>query len=271
MSFTRTRVLKFTLSIPSLFLAPLCPEVLAEPVATVRTNGDSANRVDIAIVGDGYTAAEMGKYANDVETLIVGFFAQEALLEYRRYFNVHRIDVVSNESGADHPERNPPIEKDTAFDATYNCAQIRQLICVDSLKVMTVASDSLPATHRDLVLVLVNDSEYGGAGGSVAVASTSPQMVDTMLHEFGHVFADLADEYFREDTISRCRDREPQQPNATRETSRASIKWNHWIHPNMEIPTRIELLRYSGTVRRSLVLSVGYLSPHLRIEDEIFD
>ena len=261
MPFTGTRKPEYALTIISLLLVPVCPKVFAEPVVTVRTNGDSANRVDIAIVGDGYTASEMGKYANDVETLLVGFFAEEPLLEYRRYFNVHRVDVISNQSGADHPERTPPIERDTAFDATYNCQGIEHLICVDSGGVLTVVSNSLPATHRDMVLVLVNDSQYGGSGGATPVASTHPTMVIVMLHEFGHGFADLADEYFRVDTIYQCRNREPQHPNVTRETNRASIKWNVWIHPNTEIPTRTRLFGIPGLFEGALYCPSGIYRP----------
>jgi hypothetical protein len=137
----------------------------AEPVTLIRDNGDPANRVDIVILGDGYTASELGKYATDVETFVSGLFAQEPWKEYQRYFNVHRVDVASAESGADHPERTPPVFKDTAFNATYDCAGIQRLICVDVSKVNTVLAASVPPDGRDVVLVIVNDSEYGGGVG----------------------------------------------------------------------------------------------------------
>ena len=71
--------------------------------------------MDFAILGDGYTAAEMGQYAAQVEQLLQALFAQEPFLEYRGYFNVHRIDAVSAESGGDPiPERYPPVLKNTA-------------------------------------------------------------------------------------------------------------------------------------------------------------
>jgi IgA Peptidase M64 len=98
------------------------PGVWGAAVTTVLNNGDPANRVDLAILGDGYTAAEMSRYAAQAQQLVQALFAQEPFLEYQRYFNVHRIDVVSAESGADHPEWTPPALKNTALGATYACA-----------------------------------------------------------------------------------------------------------------------------------------------------
>ncbi len=77
----------------------------AEPVTTIRNNGPSSNRIDLVVLGDGYTAADIssGKYATDVNNAVNGFFAQQPYAEYSRYFNVQRIDVTSNQSGADKP------------------------------------------------------------------------------------------------------------------------------------------------------------------------
>lgn len=212
-----------------------------EPVATIRNNGDPGNRVDFAILGDGYTAIELEKYASDVENFVNGFFDQEPFKEYKNYFNVHRVDVVSNESGADHPERG--VYKDTAFDATYNCAGIQRPICVNNFQVNTVLSNSLTPDRRDMILVIVNDSEYGGSGGAIAVSSIHSSAVEIILHEVGHSFGLLADEYSYSppacnNTIG------PSAPNVTRETKRDLIKWNvgggpptGWIDFGTPIPT----------------------------------
>lgn len=103
-----------------LFFISSTQSAWGETVTTIRDNGDPANRVDFVILGDGYTASEMSKYAADIENMVTNFFSEEPFKEYQNYFNVHRVDVISNESGADHPELG--IYKDTAFDATYNCA-----------------------------------------------------------------------------------------------------------------------------------------------------
>jgi hypothetical protein len=212
-------------------------EAGAEPVTTIRSNGDAFNRVDIAILGDGYTSAELGKYASDVESFVQGIFAQEPLKEYQRYFNVRRVDVTSNQSGADHPERNPPVFKDTALDATYNCFAIQRLICVTLSKVNDVLARSLSPERRDVVFVIVNDTEYGGSGGSIAVASILPEVVELILHEAGHSFGLLADEYGGPPPPQCNASLEPPEPNVTKQTVRDNIKWKLWIDPATPIPT----------------------------------
>lgn len=217
------------------------PWSFGEPVTTIRNNGDSANRIDLVILSEGYTSTEMEKFATDVENVVNGFFAQEPFKEYQGYFNVHRVDVTSLESGADHPEEAIPSSKMTAFDATYNCAGIERLICVDVSKVNTIVANSVRADQRDMVLVLVNDTKYGGSGGSIATASLHPEVIELVLHEIGHSFGLLADEY----DFGICNNIvEPPQANVTRETDRNLIKWNTgggppsgWIDPGTPIPT----------------------------------
>ncbi|MDE2180605.1 MAG: hypothetical protein KGJ40_07140 [candidate division NC10 bacterium] len=221
----------------TLLLAWVPQGAWGEPVTTIRNNGDSANRVDVAILGDGYTASELGKYATDVETFIQGFFAQEPFNEYQRYFNVHRVDVTSNQSGADHPELNPPVSVDTALDATYNCGGIQRLICVNISKVNGVVSSSLSSDRRDVILVIVNDTVYGGSGGAVAVASVNSAAVELILHEEGHSFGLLADEYGGPPPPSCNSSVEPPEVDATMQTQREQIKWNSWISPSTPVPT----------------------------------
>jgi len=223
------------------FLFPGVVPLRAENVAPIRNNGPSSNRIDMVVLGDGYTSSEMTKFANDAEAFIVGFLSQEPFREYDRYFNVFRVDVVSAESGADHPARG--VYKNTALDAAYDCSGITRLICVNTTKVNDVLNRSLPASQRELVLVLVNDPEYGGSGGAVAVSSTHGSGVEIVLHEIGHSFGLLADEY--DSSPPACNNTvEPSAANVTRQTNRNSIKWNPgggppsgWIEPSTPVPT----------------------------------
>jgi hypothetical protein len=209
----------------------------AQSAVTVWDNGDPANRVDIAILGDGYTSGEMGKYAEDVRKVLSGIFAQEPFAEYQRYFNVHRIDVVSSESGADHPESSPPVYKNTAFDSAFNCSGIQRLICANNSKVLTVASSVLSPAERDFLLVIVNDPTYGGSGGFVAVASTHPDVVELVLHEEAHSFGLLGDEYSGPPPPACNAAVEPPEANVTMQTQRNLIKWALWIDPATPVPT----------------------------------
>src|SRR6185369_3486309 len=200
---------------------------LAEPFETIINNGSAENRVDIAILGDGYTSAQMDKYKTDVQAAMTLFFNNEPFHEYRNFFNVHRVDVVSGESGADHPERG--VSVNTALDATYNCSGIQRLVCVNVGKVFTILGNSLNPSQRDIVIVIVNDPEYGGSGGSVAVTSTHVEVIELILHELGHSFGLLADEYGGPPPPACNNTIEPSAANATKANERSLIKWNHWI------------------------------------------
>lgn len=205
-----------------------------EPAVTIRSNGAPANRVDLAILGDGYTTAQLPGYASAVETIVAGLFAGTPFSGYQNYFNVHRVDVTSAQAGVDHPERN--VYKDTALGAYYNCGGIQRTICVNVSKVYDVLTASLQPDEYDIILVIVNDVEYGGSGGAVAVTSVHSDSIEITLHELGHSFGLLADEYAGGGPA--CNPLiEPFEINATRETQRAFLKWNHWVSPSTPIPT----------------------------------
>ncbi|VAW77317.1 hypothetical protein MNBD_GAMMA13-262 [hydrothermal vent metagenome] len=214
----------------------------AEPITNIQNTGDSANRVDIVVLGDGYTAGEIssGKYANDVDTAITNIFNQEPFKEYKAFFNIHRIDVTSVDSGIS----KPGSPKNTALDAFYNCANTRRLICLSASGNTTarnIVTNSVDANQQDIQLVIVNDSEYGGSGGFRAVFSTHPAASDIALHELGHSFGRLADEY----SLGTCTTTlEPSEVNVTLQTQRNLIKWNAsggppngWIEFDTQIPT----------------------------------
>ena len=211
------------------------PAPAAAPFETIINNGSPSQRVDIAVVGDGYTSGEMAKYKADVSQFINGMFTQQPFREYRRFFNVHRIDVISSQSGADHPERGVFVA--TAFDATYNCSGIQRLICVDTNKVVNSIASSVSPSQSDIRLVIVNDGEYGGSGSpNVAVSSTHGAASEIVMHELGHSFASLADEYDSQPPT--CNNSvEPPEPNATRSTDRFSVKWAAWIAAETPVPT----------------------------------
>ena len=98
-------------------------------------------------------------------------------------------------------------------------------------------SASLSPAQRDIVLVLVNDPEYGGSGGAVAVASTNSAVVELVLHELGHSFGLLADEYGGPPPPQCNASFEPSEVNVTKQNQRDLIKWNLWIDGGTPVPT----------------------------------
>ena len=231
---------------------------IATDVAVSPPPGDPANRVDLLVMGDGYTAAESALFDSEAAAAIADFFAISPYGEYENYFNLHTLFIPSTQSGADHPPYNPSCSIDdlsccrdgvmtsdplagtfvnTAFDSSYCFYGIHRLIYADPSAVYSAAS-AVP--DWDVILILVNDGTYGGAGGSVMVASTHYLSAEIAQHEFGHTFVDLADEY---DTAypsyPACSDLSspPCEANVTDVTTRAAIKWAPWIDPLTPIPT----------------------------------
>jgi len=221
-------------------LALLAAAASAAPTTDLQVNGPADTRVDVVFLGDGYTATELAAYASDVDAMVTTFFAEQPFAEYRNYFNVRRIDVVSAQSGADHPDRGEYV--DTALGASYSCAQIARLLCVDYGAVQNLLNASVEIDARDIVIVIVNDLEYGGSGGAFSVTSKLESARDVVVHEIGHSFGLLGDEY--EYSPPACNvSFEPPEPNLTLATDRARIKWNvgggpphGWIDPATPVP-----------------------------------
>jgi len=175
------------------------------------------------------------------------------------------VDAISKESGVDHPKEG--VYKDTAFDATYNCYGIERLVCINSSKVNTFLGNSLDPDQWDFVIVIVNDSEYGGSGGSIAVTSTNEWGIDVMLHETGHNFGLLGDEYdFSPPTCQNTI--EPSEPNVTMQIDRGLIKWNvgggpptGWVEFNTPIPTTDTALGLPGLYQGARYCTTGLYRP----------
>jgi IgA Peptidase M64 len=169
-------------------------------------NGPGNFRWDLVIVGDGYQASELAQYHTDVENFLTRFRATPPFDELFSGINVHRVDVVSTDSGADDPADCPEpgvppgtgATPRTYFDATF-CSvgpggvRLACLLTIDSTSAKSVASAQVPL--RNQVLCLVNSSKYGGSGGDVATCSTNAQAAEIAIHELGHSAFHLADEY----------------------------------------------------------------------------
>jgi hypothetical protein len=208
------------------------PASASAPFTTILDNGPSSNRIDIVLVGDGYTAAQLGTYAAHANNAVTAFFNQLPLSIYRPLFNVHRVDVTSNESGVDN-DPTPGVSRDTALDMGFWCSGIERLLCVDTFK---AASFAASAPDVDQILAVANSTKYGGAGyggnnlGTFSGGNSSA--LEVALHEFGHSFADLADEYDYADGATYTGS-EPVPPNVSKLTAAqmatAQTKWHRWL------------------------------------------
>ena len=204
----------------------------ASEVVTIIDNGDPANRIDLTCVGDGYRAAELSRYADHAASGVANFFLWEPFASYASFFNVHRVDVISPESGVDH-DPVYGVWRDTAMDMGFWCSGIERLLCVDVSKAWTFAAD---APDADQVLAIANSIMYGGAGYTFSDLATfsggngaSPEVA---LHELGHSLGELADEYYYFD-YGCYQGLEPWEPNVSildaAAMANAGTKWAAWL------------------------------------------
>lgn len=206
----------------------------AQTFDTVIQNGRSDNRVDVVFIGDGYTAGQIETdYVNHVHQGISYLFGgnQDPFPRYRNFFNIHRVNVISNESGADQPPLG--IFRDTALDASYWWdGQTERLLSLNRTKAGIAALTALAGTDIDfdLPIAIVNDTKYGGAGGFWSVyAGGNVHGPEIAVHEIGHSFASLADEY--ESGEGSYSGAEPTEANVTAALPTASSagKWDRWV------------------------------------------
>ena len=209
-----------------------------------RMSGENlANRVDIVFVGDGYTAPELPLFEQQVTAFADEMFAEEPLRTYRPLFSVHRVDVVSQDSGVS----NDPVQgisKDTALDMTFWCNGIERLLCVNvGLAYAYANTVMLPGGEQpDQVLALANTSKYGGAGypsNNLGTASAgNSAAVEIVVHELGHSMANLADEYDYGGPAM-FTGPEPVDANASKLTSTQmatqNTKWASWLGTNSSV------------------------------------
>ena len=191
--------------------------------------GPSENRVDIWFVGDGYTADDREQLLADVEAQMAYLFGDSLADPFGRYqdlFNVHVVVAESAERGADRPEDG--VYVDTAFDASYswNGGVTRCLYLDTGLANAAVEAVRPEGVDVDMRLGVVNSDIYGGCGGSWAVyAAGAPNTGDLALHELGHSFGRLADEYWSPGETHGGG--EPWQANVTADPTGA--KWERWL------------------------------------------
>ncbi len=166
-------------------------------VTTLKSAGNSANRVDVVLVAEGYTAAERDKFLADSQRFTDYLFnvANKAVTDpfytYRSFINVLAAYTPSQQSGYD----ANGVMVNTAFDAAAYLADGR-LVYGDSNKVQTFVNSVLRPDQQEMIIVLVNSDKYGGAGGAVAWATAGNRLsYDVALHEVGHSYARLQDEY----------------------------------------------------------------------------
>jgi hypothetical protein len=204
----------------------------------VQGSGDPANCVDIAFLAEGYTVEELPKFKSDVARFADFMFAQKPYSMLKNRFSVRGVFRASAERGTDEPRQKS--FRNTALNSTYNIFDVDRYMLVESNHAMHRMAAQVP---YDTIVVLVNTKRYGG--GAICYdfcCSSADHETSEMvfLHEFGHSFAYLADEYVGNVAYSDMYPEgfEPVEPNITRELNRERIKWKALLSPRaVELPT----------------------------------
>jgi hypothetical protein len=210
----------------------------------VFQSGQTADKVDLLLMGDGYTAAEMDKWHADAKRLTEILFAASPFKERRRDFNVWAVDTPSEESGVARPSDG--VFRRSALRAAYDAfGSERYVLALDNKRMREAAA----AAPYEFIEIVVNDRKYGGGGIHNLYATVSADNAFTpyvFVHEFGHHFAGLADEYYTsavayESTGARP---EPWEPNATADPKAA--KWKDLVAEGTPLPTPWEKQAYEA-------------------------
>jgi hypothetical protein len=219
---------------------PAAPEVdrSAPPafnVWPVMKNGEPRDKVDLLLLGDGYTAAEMDKWHSDARRLTELLFAASPFKEHRSAFNVWAIDTPAEESGVSRPSDG--IYRRSPLGASYDAfGSERYILTFDNKRLRQIAA----AAPYEFIEIVVNGRKYGGGGifnQYATVASDNAFTPYVFVHEFGHHFAGLADEYYTSDVAyGPAAERiEPWEPNITADPKAA--RWADLIAPGTPLPT----------------------------------
>ncbi len=206
------------------------------PYDVLQQAEDTAKCIHIAFVAEGYTDSEMATYIEDAKTAMEAIFSHEPFKSERKHFNIIAVKSDSKESGTSIPSKG--IWKNTAlhshFDTFYSSRYLTTLN-IEELH------DKLAGTPYEHIIILVNTADYGGGGilNSYVLSMTHHnQFKPVIVHEFGHSFGGLGDEYaYENEQIPMYpHDVEPWEPNLTTLADFRG-KWEQLILPGTPTPT----------------------------------
>ncbi|MGD8306213.1 MAG: M64 family metallopeptidase [Ignavibacteria bacterium] len=216
-------------------------------VYDMESNGDPHNRVDVAIIAEGYTRMEKDKFLKDLAHFHDVFFNHEPYKSMKDKFNVYGVFKPSIESGVDEPRAG--IFKNTVLNCTFNSLGSERYLLTEDNKSLRDIAANVP---YDALYIMVNHKRYGGGGiyNFYCTFTSDTQWKDYIfLHEFGHSFAGLADEYYTSSTAYNDfypRGIEPVEANITALLDPENIKWKHLLSAGIELPTLWEKADYDS-------------------------
>jgi len=207
------------------------------PIEKIQYKGDPAHKIDIAILAEGYTEGEMGKFVEDARRLTDSLFAVIPFSQMKEYFNIYALKTPSVESGTDIPGEH--IYQNTLYNSTFYTFDISRYLTTTDMKTIHDMASVVPYDH---LIILVNSTRYGGGGfyNFVNVCTSDHKLSPKVfVHEFGHGFAGLGDEYYTSEVAYNDYYNlkvEPWEPNLSTMVNFAS-KWKSMVDASTPVPT----------------------------------
>ncbi len=207
------------------------------PVEEIQHSGEPTHKIDIAILAEGYTEEEMGKFVKDARRLTDSLFAVVPFSQMKEYFNVYALKTPSVESGTDIPGEH--IFRNTLYNSTFYTFDISRYLTTSDMKNIHDMAAVLPYDH---IIILVNSTRYGGGGfyNYVNVCTSDHNLSPKVfIHEFGHGFGGLGDEYYTSEVAYNDYynlNVEPWEPNLTTMVDFSS-KWKAMVDVKTPVPT----------------------------------
>lgn len=207
-------------------------------IVPIIESGPAEKKVDIVVLGDGYTMEEMPKFRKDAKRLIGELFKVEPYKSRKSDFNVRAIETPSAVSGVSRP--HPGVFKRTPLSVHYSSFDSeRYALTYDNRTVRDVSS----AVPYEFTVILVNEETYGGGGiyrlyGTLAADNAFSDYI--IIHELGHHIAALADEYYTSQVSYELSEKvtvEPWELNITALLDKDNLKWKHLVKPGTPLPT----------------------------------
>jgi len=209
----------------------------ADQVIAIHESGDPATKVDLLLLGDGYTADEHDEFVAKAEEMTDILFRTSPFKERKDDFNIWALAPATAQSGVSRPSTNT--YRDNLIGTTYDAFRSeRYVLTFDNRNWRRIAS----STPYDFVEILTNTETYGGGGiyGLFSTAAVNSEWAPYLfVHEFGHHFAGLADEYYTSSVAYEgpAEIAEPYMPNVTALLDPDKLKWKHLVAPNTPLPT----------------------------------
>jgi hypothetical protein len=221
------------------------PEV---QIFKIQDNGNPHQKVDVVILADGYANSDIKKFEKDIERVKKIFFQQEPFKSESSKFNFYGVFKPSISSGISEPRAG--IHKRTTLSTTFNSLNSERYILTEDNKSMRDLAAHVP---YDAIYIMVNHHRYGGGGIYnlfCTFTADNPWLDYLLVHEFGHSFAGLADEYYGSpiaynDLIPQSL--EPLEPNITALLDPENVKWKTFLNDDIDLPSTWKKDEYDQT------------------------